>query len=288
MAILRERSEKRIQEKPALTDENYEKVLDRFGFGSRPDPTLDNLNKLYKAWCRGVGYDNILKRVYYARKETGPFPVMEPNDFVTTWLKHGTSGSCWPTAEALFNILLKSGYDVERVSSEMLNCGDPMRPNHGTCFVHIDGEIYLADTGVVAEEVLQLIDGKETRTTSKAFGIMSKGDGHVWWRPSHSNQDVEIAMIDGDCSNEYFAHRYEKTKEFSLFNHSLYVRKNKNDGIVTYGRGNIIRVNPEGEMSVTPTDLKDLPALLIEEMGLSEEIVSQTPMQDEEGARFDP
>ena len=275
------------QEKSSLTDENYENAIERFGFSSRPEPTLENLRKLYKAWCRNVGYDNILKRVYYARGETGPFPVMDPNDFVSTWLQHGTSGSCWPTAEALFNILLKAGYDVERVSSEMLNCGDPMRPNHGTCFVRIDGDTYVVDTGVVAEEPLQLIDGQETKTSSKAFGIWSKGDGRVWWRPGHSRQEIEIAMIDRNCSAEYFSYRYEKTKEFSLFNHSLYVRKNIDDGIVTYGRGNVIRIDPEGEMTVAPIDQKDLPALLIGEMGLSEEIVAQTPLQDEEGAQFD-
>ena len=288
MSILRDRSSDRADEKSILTDKNYEKVIERFGFSAKPEPTLDNLNRLYKAWCRGVGYDNILKRVYYAAGDTGPFPVMNPNDFVSTWIKHGTSGSCWPTAEALFNILLKTGYDVERVSCEMLNCGDPMRPNHGTCFVHIDGSVYVVDTGVVSEEVLQLVEGQDTKTSSKAFGIWSKGDGHVWWRPSHSTQNIEIAMIDRDCGYEYFAHRYEKTKEFSLFNHSLYVRKNKDDGIITYGRGNVIRVDPAGEMSVTPIDPEGVPALLIEEMGLSEEIVSKTPIQDEEGAKFDP
>lgn len=275
-------------EKPQLSDALYEKALERFGFSAKPDPTLETLNALYKGWCRAVGYDNILKRVYYGRGDTGPFPVMDPNDFVETWLKHGTSGSCWPTAEGLFQILLKTGYSVERVSCEMMDCGDPMRPNHGTCFVHLDGQTYFVDTGVVAEEVLPLIEGQETRTQSKAFGIWSKGDGRVWWRPSHAEVDIQIDMIDRMCSQSYFGHRYEKTKEFSLFNHSLYVRKNIDDGILTYGRGNIIRVAPDGSRTVEPIESKDLPDLLINTMGLSEEIVALTPLEDQEGARFDP
>lgn len=270
-----------------LNDANYENAIERLGFSTKPEPTRENLDRLYKGWCREVGYDNVLKRVYYARGETGPFPVMDPNDFVKSWLAHGTSGSCWPSAEALYNLLAKTGYKTERVSAEMLDCGDPMRPNHGTCFVELDGSTFVVDTGVVAEEVLELKDGEETSTSSKAFGIRSKGDGRIWWLPGHSRQSIEIAMIDRNCSAEYFAHRYEKTKEFSLFNHSLYVRKNIDDGIITYGRGNVIRVNPEGEMSAEPIATEDLAAFLIDTMGLSEEIVAQTPLVDETGAKFD-
>ncbi len=270
-----------------LSDRVFEEALQRFGFSGVPDPTYETLAKLYKAWCREIGYDNVQKRIYYGRGQTGPFPVMHPDDFLTSWMTHGTSGSCWPSAEALFGLLKKTGYEVERVSCEMLECNDPMRPNHGTCFVHLDAEIYVIDTGMVAELPLALRKGEETSTPSKAFGIWSKGDGRIWWRPGHSRQAVEVDVLDRNCTYDFFEYRYEKTKEFSLFNNSLYVRRNVDDGILTYGRGSLVTVTPEGEMSAAPVDEKDLPGLLIDRLGLSEEIVSQVPLRDEDGAVFD-
>ncbi len=264
----------------------YEKVLERMGFSDQPVPDRSNLDKLYKAWCRNIGYDNVLKRIYFAEQQTGPFPVMDPNDFLNTWMRHGTSGSCWPSQEALFGILTLTGYRVERVAGQMLECNDPMKPNHGSSIVYLDGEQLYIDTGMVAEEVLPLRAGEETATSSKAFGLWSKGDGNIWWRPGHSRQPIEVEIQFRNRDYPYFAHRYEKTKEFSLFNTSLYVRRNVDDEIKTFGRGSLITVNTNGDMTAAPVETHDLTKLLVEDMGLSEEIVARTPLTDDQGAQF--
>ena len=269
-----------------LAEDVYEQFLERIGYSTRPEPTLEILNAIYKSWCRDIGYDNVLKRIYFAENHEGPFPVMNPNDFLKTWMKHGTSGSCWPSGEALYSVLSLTGFKVERVAGQMLECNDPMDPNHGAMIVNVDGKYYHTDPGIVSEDVLQLIDGKATQTDNKAFGVWSKGDGHVWWRPGHSRTPIEIETKYRNLTYDYFATRYEKTKEFSLFNSSLYIRRNQNNGILTYGRGNIIRVNSEGEFSATPIEQADLATFLIENMGLSEEIVARVPLQDEAGAEF--
>lgn len=264
-------------ERPTLRPKVLEQTLERFGFSRRPEPTLESLQALYKAWSRCVGYDNVQKRVYYAEGRTGPFPNMDPNDFLNAWMKHGTGGSCWPSAEAWFQILLSLGFDVRRVAGQMLECDDPMKPNHGTVIATINSVEYAVDTGMVGEDPLPLIPGIETASPNKAFGLWSTGKGDIWWRPGHSRRAIQYVTQFDPCTGPYFAERYEKTKEFSLFNDVLYVRRNKNDGIVTVGRGNRIVVTPDGEMSATPINPDEMKRILIEEMHLSEEIASKIP-----------
>lgn len=275
-----------VQTKTRLKRDVFEKVMAKFGFRDVPSPSKESLNAVYKAWCQGVGYDNVQKRIFYASGTKGPFPVMDPNDFLTQWMQHGTSGSCWPSAEALFGIITHMGFNVRRVAGQMLDCGDPTKPNHGTQIVTLDGEELFVDTGMVAEEVLSLKKGTATSTASKAFGIWSKGDGKIWWKPGHSRQEIETVIQFDPCTNEYFEERYEATKAFSLFNHTIYIRRNRDNGILTYGRGNVVTVTPEGELSAKPITPEELPKFLIERMGLSEEIVSRIPADSSDAPAF--
>ncbi|MEM8561855.1 MAG: arylamine N-acetyltransferase [Pseudomonadota bacterium] len=262
-----------------------EQVLEHLGFSQLPSPTLENLHSVYKAWSRGVGYDNVQKRVYFAEGGTGPFPLADPNDFMRAFLKHGTGGSCWVVAEAYFGLLYHIGYDVRRVAGQMLNCDDPMKPNHGTVLVTLDGVDYASDPSMVGEEAIPLLRGQPSAAQSKVHGLWSTGDGNYWWRPGHSRVAIEYMTQFDPCSYSYFVERYEKTKEFSLFNAVLYVRRNHEGGIRTVGRGNLIHIDLEGNMTGEPIAEPELSELLVEQMGLSEEIVSRLP-PDDGGATF--
>ncbi len=264
----------------------YERFLERVGFTKRPDPNRSTLDAIFSKWCRDVGYDNVLKRIYFHENHSGELPVMNPNDFIEAWMKHGTSGSCWPSGEALYGVLHLTGFNVERVAGQMLECNDPMDPNHGALIVHLDGKRLYVDPGIASEDALELVEGAETKTDNNAYGVWCKGDGHVWWRPGHSRTPIEIETKYWDLSYEYFAERYEKTKEFSLFNTSLYIRRNRGDGILTYGRGNVLTVDGEGNLTAEPISDADLPEFLVTKMGLSEEIASRVPLTDEQGAEF--
>lgn len=263
----------------------FEKLIERLGFSSVPEPSLQSLNKLYKAWTRNLGYDNVQKRIYFARGGNGPFPLANPNDFVTAFLQHGTSGSCWVVAESFFGLLFHVGFDVRRVAGQMLNCDDPLKPNHGTVIITINGIEYAADPSMCGEEAIALIDGQATSAESKLHGLWSVGNGNYWWRPGHSRVAIEYTTQFDPCSTEYFGERYEKTKEFSLFNTVLYARCNNNQGILTIGRGNLIRIDHDGTMSAEPIDVQSINRILVENMGMSEEIVSQIP-PDSDGATF--
>jgi N-hydroxyarylamine O-acetyltransferase len=270
----------------ALRPAVYERVLERFGYSSKPDPTIETLNGLVKCWSRQVGYDNVQKRIFITQQRTGAFPVQDPNDFFEAFLAHGTSGGCWPSAEAMFGLLRLTGFTVSRVAGTMPEVPDPMRPAHGALDVVIDGRRYRADPSLGAEAALELIAGEPTAQASPAHGIWSEGDLKVWWRPGHTRTPLSVVIWQHDLSAAYFAYRNEATKQFSIFNNALYIRRNMDDGVLTYGRGKLTRVSPQGELTTEEVETRDLPELLVERFGLSPEIVAATPLVDDDGARF--
>ncbi|MCF6301404.1 MAG: hypothetical protein L3J52_09865, partial [Proteobacteria bacterium] len=172
----------------------YEQFLERIGYSTRPEATLETLNRIYKSWCRKIGYDNVLKRIYFEENHDGPFPVMDPNDFLTTWMKHGTSGSCWPSGEALYSVLSLTGFKVERVAGQMLECNDPMNPNHGAMIVDFDGRILAqADPGPVEKIVIAPIDIsalREERVRRLGHDTVAHSRSHIY---SYLNQKKFIA-----------------------------------------------------------------------------------------------
>ncbi len=269
-----------------LREPIFERVLERFGFSGRPEPSRATLDQVVKQWSRLVGYDNVLKRIYLTERQTGAFPAMDPNDFFTAWLNHGVAAGCWPSAEAMYGLLFRIGFRVSRLAGTMPEVPDPMLPAHGGLDVVIDGRTYRADPSLGAEAALELIPGVATKQDSPAHGIWCDGDGIVWWRPGHMRNALSTVMWLRDVSYAFYAYRNEVTKAFSIFNHSLYVRKNRDDGVLTYGRGALVTVTPAGELSATPVDPKDARGLLVERFGLSEQLAARVPIVDDEGARF--
>lgn len=269
-----------------LREELFERVLERFGFSARPDPTQATLDRVMMQWSRQVGYDNVQKRIHIAENRTGAFPVQDPNDFFEGFLRHGTSGGCWPSSEALFGLLRLIGFRVERIAGTMPEVPDPLSPAHGAVDVHIDDRLFRADPSLGAEAALELIDGVATAQNSPAHGIWSQGDGSVGWRPGHSRSPLTVVIWLRGLSGAFFAYRNEATKRFSIFNNALYVRKNREDGVWTYGRGKLCKVDPAGSLTAEDVDIADLPALLVDGFGLSPEIVDRLPLHDSVGANF--
>ncbi|MGV3482263.1 MAG: hypothetical protein ACO1O3_20095 [Sphingobium sp.] len=269
-----------------LREAVLERVLDRFGFSTRPDPTRETLDAIVKQWSRQIGYDNVLKRIYIVERQTGAFPSQDPNEFFSAWLEHGVAAGCWPSAEAMYGLLALLGFRVSRLAGTMPEVPDPLLPAHGGLNVTIDGRIYRADPSLGAEAALPLIPGERTAQKSQAHGIWCEGDGVVWWRPGHMRNPLSTVMWLEDLSPAFYAYRNEATKAFSIFNHSLYVRKNRDDGVLTFGRGALITVDPLGNLSATPVDPTDAPSILVERFGLSEAIVARVPIADDDGAGF--
>lgn len=269
-----------------LREDMLERVLEYIGFSSKPEPTIEALNKIAKQWSLNFGYDNIAKRIHLGEELTGAFPIMDPNEYFASGLKHGTGGGCWPSGEAAFGLLRRLDFNVERVAGTMMIVGDPLYPAHGGLNVHFGDRTFRMEPSLGAEAALELIEGQPTRQENEAFGLWQEGDCNVWWRPGHSRTAIEITMTLRSLSSAFFYYRNEATKQFSIFNNSAYIRRTRDNESLTYARGKLININAQGEMNAVEVEPNDLKPLLVDRFGLSEEIVDRLP-EDREGVAFD-
>jgi N-hydroxyarylamine O-acetyltransferase len=106
-----------------LDDELRDRVLDRLGFPAAPSRDLEGLRALYGAWCASVPFDNTRKMIALRTAGGDPLPGGDARDFFESFLAHGTGGTCWPTSNALFELLRSAGFEARRVAGSMRDTG---------------------------------------------------------------------------------------------------------------------------------------------------------------------
>jgi N-hydroxyarylamine O-acetyltransferase len=262
-----------------LSEELLERVLSRFGFAHRPEPTLENLRRLYAAWCRNIPFDNVRKIIHVRSEDRGPLPGSTAEDFLEAWLKHGTGGTCWSNAGASYALFASLGFPVERGIATMLAAPD-IPPNHGTVRATFNGVHHLVDCSMLCMEPLRLDENAETRVKHPAWGVRcANRDGHlhIAWRPLHKVDGFECRLESFGASQEDYRERYEQTRGWSPFNYQVTARKNRGDRVVGMSFGNIVSLEADGSVRQVPMSPSERARVLIEEVGLSEEIVSQLP-----------
>jgi N-hydroxyarylamine O-acetyltransferase len=264
---------------PSLPPELVERVLARLGFTQRPEPTLENLRRLYAAWCQRIPFDNVRKLIHIASGSTAPFPGTTAEDFFEAWLRHGTGGTCWAGAGALHALLLSLGFEAERGFGTMMAAPN-LPPNHGTVRVLFGGEKYLTDCSILHMEPLHLDGRPEAQISHPAWGLRASRRDRKWhiaWRPLHKLDGLECRLEGFGLRAEDYQERYEKTRAWSPFNYEVCARLNKNDHVVGIGFGKSVVLQADGIAQSQPVTDAERRQLLIEEIGLSEEIVSQLP-----------
>ena len=262
-----------------LSDELLERVLAKLGFNSRPEPTPGNLRRIYSAWCRHVPFDNVRKLIHMRSGNGGPLPGSTATDFFEAWLKHGTGGTCWSGAGAFHALLRSLGFDAVRGIGTMLVAPD-LPPNHGTVRVAFGTEEFLVDCSILHGEPLPLGGNTETGVEHRAWGVRCcrrNGRWHVIWRPLHMLDGLECRLDDFGFAHEDFQERYEQTRGWSPFNFELSARLNKKDRVVGIGFGKAVTLLPDGTEAAHPVTNAERRRLLIEEIGMSEEIVDRLP-----------
>lgn len=257
----------------------FELVLSRLGFSERPEPTLDNLRALYGAWCQRVPFDNVRKLIHVRSGAAGPLPGGTAEDFFEAWLRHGTGGTCWAVATAFHALLNSLGFDAERGVATMLAAPD-IPPNHGTVRATIGEDRYLVDCAILHGEPLRLEENRETRIEHPAWGVRcspQSGLWHVWWRALHKPDGFE-------CRCEWFGAQgselrdfYERTRGWSPFNYELTARVNRGDEVIGVSFGKAVTLHDNGQVTQASIPHEERMRLLVEEIGMSEEIVSQIP-----------
>ncbi|MBL9175934.1 MAG: arylamine N-acetyltransferase [Verrucomicrobiales bacterium] len=256
-----------------------ERVLESLGLQGPPQADWAGLHRLYDAWCRNIPFDNLRKLLHLRGGLEGPLPGATPEDFLQSWIQYGTGGTCWSNAAALHSLLTTLGFDARLGLGTMLVVPD-LPPNHGTVLVTLDSQRFLVDGSMLHGEPLLLEDASVTGVGHPAWGVRcDRRDGrwHVWWRPLHKVDGFECRLEHFDATPEDYRQRYEQTRGWSPFNYEVSARRNRGDSVSGVAFGHAVTLNPDGSVHREPVDLAERNRILIEEVGIREELVAQLP-----------
>lgn len=256
-----------------------ERVLERLGFTQIPEPNLSTLETVYAAWCRQVPFDNVHKLIHVRSGDPGPLPGSTAGDFFEGWLRWGTGGTCWAGAGACCALLEAIGFEAERGVATMLVAPD-LPPNHGTVRVSLGGERYLLDCSILHGRPLRLVDGETTESAHPAWGVRCEwreGKAYLWWRPLHKVDGLACRLEYFGARCEDFGNFHERTRGWSPFNYEVAVRRNVGEEVRGIGFGHAVTLRADGGVIREPVDTAERNRCLIEDLGLSEEIVARIP-----------
>ncbi len=257
-----------------LTERTRAQVLARLGL-SDLRPARDSLQRLYRAWCRSVPFDNVRKRIALRRGSSDPLPGGTAEDFFTAWLTHGTGGTCWPSSNALYVLLRECGFAARRIAASM---HDMDVPNHGSVIVRTDGEDYLVDSSILCETVLPLRRGECVQCEDPVHPITVEPVGEsfrIWFGFAMNAHRMPCRLLIDPVDHAFYLERYEASREISPFNERFYARRNFDDSLVSYV-GNTRFVKTAAGVEAADMSDADLAAAVVRELGLSEAIVTES------------
>ena len=275
---------------PAVSEELIWRGADRLEIGSHTEPALENLEKVYTAWCQHVPFDSVQKRIHISEGEHGPLPLGTSQSFFENFLAHGTGGTCWPVSEAFQVLLAALGFESYRMAGAMLDFPQIPAPSHGTVVVRLEGQPYLVDPFMLSEVPLPL-DPENRTVVEKVPSLRLEAeyeDGRfiVDWRfPAKRDTVFRFGSIPefDPTTAEVFRERYALTGGTnSAFNQSLYIVTNRGDEIHSIFQGEYTVVSPDDTVR-TRTAGKDRDALLRDIFRLSDEIIERLP-EDQAGS----
>jgi arylamine N-acetyltransferase len=260
---------------PAL----IERVLLGLGLCQKPEITIEGLTRIYTAWCQSIPFDNVRKLIHVRSSAHGPLPGSTAQDFFEAWLKFGTGGTCWSGAGACYALLKSLGFSASRGVATMLVTPN-VPPNQGTVLVSFGRERYLVDCSMLHGTPLELLTKGNTAIAHPAWGVRtSRRDGrvHIKWRPLHKTDGFECRLEHFGAEQQEFETLYDITRGWSPFNYELSARINRGDEVVGAGFGNAVRLCADGSVLSKRMDRAVRDQLLIEEIGIAEELVAQLP-----------
>lgn len=257
-----------------------EKVLTRLGFNQRPELTHAGLTAVYAAWCQKVPFDNVQKLVHLHEGRPGSLPGTDPAQGLENWLRHGTGGTCWSSSTSLHALLQGIGFEADRGIATMLAAPN-LPPNHATVRVRLDDQHYLVDSAILFGTPLLLDDDRdELHIDHPAWGLRgTRKDGllHLHWRPLHMPEGLDCRYEYFGATHEEYEQRHEDTRDWSPFNYQLTARRNRGDEVIGASFGNAVTLRADGSVEVRPIDDTERRRILIEDFGMSEEIISRLP-----------
>lgn len=255
------------------------RVLDKLEC-DEPSVSFDGLAAIYRAWCRKVPFDNVRKLIHVRRGDPGRLPGDAPDEFFAAWLAHGCGGTCWAGNGALHALLESLGFAAERAVATMLVAPD-IPPNHGSVVVAIDGDRWIVDASILHGEPLLMRAGHESRIEHGAWGVSGSwvdGQFRIRWRNFITGgQPMDCGFNHLGATAEEFTQRHETTRGWSPFNYGVSLNLVRGDARLCAALGKVATLDAQGGIAERDVDLTERKRFLIEQIGMSEELVEQLP-----------
>lgn len=252
-------------------------VLARLGVV--PTADLAGLTAVYRAWCRSVPFDNVLKRLWLEERWPGGLPGSTPVDFFRDWIEYRTGGTCWAGNGALFALLRALGFEVALGAATMLASPDTRGPNHGTVIVTLPEGRFVTDASILSGAPLRLPEPEEALPPPAALPAVQRMDGGlaILWRTVNQPQGYTCRLERiGLAAGEWDAlHRHTAT--WSPFNYATSARLNRGADAVGYGAGRIYRIGSDGTVASEPADRAAMIRFLAEVLDIDATVAARLP-----------
>ena len=247
-------------------------VLSRLGLAASPSKDRDGLMALYAAWCGRVPFDNLRKLIALHGGATGSLPGMQAQEFFQAWLEHGCGATCWPSSNALYELLRALGFDCRRVTGSMRDCA---RINHGSVVVSLEKENWLADSSMLTLRPIPLGRGVY-RSPDPVFDHETENEGEefVVWNDFAPIGLFPCRLFPGTADWAEYSERYEGSREMSPFNRRIYARRAE-PGRVAVLSGTSFYLKTADGLTTRECSGGEVLALLRDEFGHSPELVDQ-------------
>jgi N-hydroxyarylamine O-acetyltransferase len=171
------------------------------------------------------------------------------------------------------------GFAAQRGVGTMLVAPN-LPPNHGTVIVSLDGVRYVVDASILHSEPLPLEEEKATTINHPAWGVRCvkhNNHWHIKFRPMHLPTGLECRLEQLSATREEFRERHAHTRAWSPFNYELHARRIRGDSIVGVALGQRVEFDASGAVSQRRLQEEDRRRVLIDELGIKEEIVHRLP-----------
>ena len=257
-----------------MSDSVVERVLERLDIRSDAANDIAGLETVYRAWCRNIPFDNTAKLIALGNRSPGLLPGIDAEEFFQRFLSHNVGGTCWPTSNALFELLVALGFRARRAAGSMRDTGIV---SHGTTKVRIDDVDWLVDSSMLTNGPLPLkseifASGDPLIPTEVRI---ENGEHVIWWDLPPNASPIPCRLLHDDVSHDFYVERYEASRLRSPFNERIYARRNlgtrililtgnrrlvkKVDGIEDFELNEAqLSESLEYEIGLSPAILKDL------------------------------
>lgn len=270
----------------ALDPALRERVLDRLGLAAAPAADLGGLRALYAAWCAHVPFDNVRKMIALRTGADRPLPGGHAAEFFASWLEHGAGGTCWPTSNALYELIRSLGFEAQRITAAMRDLGIV---NHASVKVALEGREWLVDSAMLTNVPLPLGErvfvGEDPVFAVEVEPV--EGTHLVWTHTPPNPAYMPCRLLPGAVGLDEYLRAYESSREHSPFNRRLYARRNRpSELLLIYGRTRVARTR--AGLESRELSREELCAALRTDIGLSGALVEQWVRSGALEASFEP